>query len=306
MTDVPDLHPALPTTRFGLWVHGARPHSLVISLAPVVVGFGYAWGLAGAVALWPMIAATLSAVAIQIATNLANDAADGVSGVDGPNRPGPPRLTGSGVLSAAQVRMGALVATLVAAAFGLVAVLAGGWPILAIGIASIIAGWAYSFGPRPISGTAWGEVFVIVFFGVLAVVGIVWLGVQRVDGPTVLLGLAIGLPAGAVLTANNHRDRVLDARSGRRTLAIRIGPRPTVLVYGAQVIGASVLAALALWPLTATGALLIAATGLGGVILTRRLAATPISPAISLRLAETAQFQMVLALLIAIVLVWRP
>ena len=307
MTDVTQSRAArLPTTRFGLWLHGARPQTLVISLAPVIVGAAYAWGLAERFAAGPVAAAALSAVAIQVATNLANDAADAASGVDGPGRAGPPRLAGSGVLSARTVRLGALVATLVAAAFGLIAVLAGGWPILAIGLASILAGWTYSFGPRPISASPLGEVFVIVFFGVLAVSGIVWLGARQWDATALLLGLAIGLPAGAVLTANNHRDRELDARAGRRTLAIRLGPQASVWLYGAQVTGASLIAALALAPLTGAGAGLVALTGLGGLWMTARFARTPVSPALSRRLAETAQAGMALALLIAAVLVIRP
>lgn len=307
MTDVTQSRTTgLPTTRFGLWLHGARPQTLVIALAPVIVGSAYAWHLTDQFAAGPVAAAALSAVAIQVATNLANDAADAASGVDGPGRTGPPRLAGSGALSAATVRRGALVATLVAAAFGFLAVLAGGWPILAIGLASIVAGWAYSLGPRPISASALGEVFVIVFFGVLAVSGIVWLGARQWDATAMLLGLAIGLPAGAVLTANNHRDRVLDARAGRRTLAIRLGPRASVWLYGAQIIGASLIAAAALAPLTGAGAELVAFSGLGGVWMTARFARTPISPALGRRLAETAQAGMVLAVLVAAVLVIRP
>ena len=289
-----------------MWVHGARLYSLVVTLAPILVGAGYALGETGGLALWPVAAATISGLAIQIATNLANDAADGTSGVDSLERPGPPRLTGSGLLTASEVRAGALVMTGVAALFGLFAVIEGGWPILAIGLASILAGWAYSFGPRPISGTAWGEVFVIVFFGVLAVAGIAWLGARLHGATPLLLGLAIGMPAGAVLTVNNHRDRVQDFRSGRRTLAIRIGPKATLWLYGAQMVGASLIAALAILPLSTTGAALIAATAAGGLWMTVRVARTPISLEQSQRLAETAQFQMVLALLLALVLVVRP
>jgi len=292
--------------RLAMWVHGARLYSLVITLAPILVGVGYAYGETGRLAIWPVLAATLSALAIQIATNLANDAADGVSGVDSLQRPGPPRLTGSGLMSAGQVRAGAMVMTAIAGGFGLVAVMAGGVPILAIGIASVLAGWAYSFGPRPISATAWGEVFVVLFFGVLAVAGTAWLAARVAGWTPLLLGLAIGLPAGAVLTVNNHRDRVQDYQSGRRTLAIRIGPQATVWLYGAQMIGASLIAALAIAPVTPVGAGIVALTMPAGGWLTHRVATTPISLDQSRRLAETAKAQMLLALLLAIVLVWRP
>lgn len=307
MTDVAAAARArLPKTRIGLWVHGARPYSLVIALAPILLGVGYAWGVLGRVAIWPVFCALISAVAIQVATNLANDAADGLSGADHPNRPGPPRLTGSGLLSAREVQAGALMATLVAALFGLFAVLAGGWPILLIGITSIIAGWGYSFGPRPISGSAWGEVFVVLFFGVLAVVGTVWLAAGQFAWEAALLGLGIGLPAAAVLTINNHRDRVQDKVAGRNTLAMRLGPRGAVLLYSGQMLGASLFLALALAPQTQLGALIIAATMFGGLWMTWRVVRTPISYALSERLAETAKFQMVLAVLATILLVAQP
>lgn len=308
MTDAaaPATRARLPTSRVGLWVHGARPYSLVIALAPILLGVGYAFGVLGRVALWPVFCALVSALAIQVATNLANDAADGLSGADHPDRPGPPRLTGSGILSAREVQAGALVATLVAALFGLFAVVAGGWPILAIGLASILAGWGYSFGPKPISGSAWGEVFVVLFFGVLAVVGTVWLAAGVFTGAAALLGLGIGLPAAAVLTVNNHRDRVQDAKAGRNTLAMRLGPRWSVAFYGAQMVAASLCLAFALAPVTRFGALMLAATSALGLGMTWRLASTPISYALSARLAETAKAQMVLAVLAAVFLVVQP
>jgi len=295
----------LPKSRVGLWVHGARPYSLVISVAPILLGVGYAWGVFGKVAVLPVLSALISALAIQIATNLANDAADGLSGADHPDRPGPPRLTGSGILSAREVQLGAAVATLFASIFGLFAVLAGGLPILFIGIASIIAGWGYSFGPRPISASAWGEIFVVFFFGVLAVIGTVWLAAGQFSFDVVLLGAGIGLPAGAVLTVNNHRDRVQDAVAGRNTLAMRIGPTRTVALYGAQMVLASLLVAAGMAPHTRLGAALVAATALAGLVMTRRVAMTPISYAQSERLAETAKFQMLLALFAALLLAVR-
>ncbi len=292
--------------RLAQWVHGARPYSLVVALAPILVGVAYCYGEAGPLAVWPVLAASMAAVSIQIATNLANDAADGASGIDAPGRSGPPRLTGSGLMSARAVRAGALAMTAVAMVFGLVAVVEGGVPILLIGLVSVLAGWTYSFGPRPISATPWGEAVVVVFFGVLAVSGIAWLGGRLAGWTPLLLGLAIGLPAGAVLTVNNHRDREKDQQAGRQTLAIRIGPQATVWLYGAQMIGASLIAALALWPMTARGAVTIALTGFAGLWMMRRVARTPIGPEQSRRLAETAQVQLLLASLMAVVLVVRP
>lgn len=292
--------------RIAQWVHGARLYSLTITVAPILVGVGLVLGTRGAVATGPVVAATVSALSIQIATNLANDAADGASGLDAPDRIGPARLTGSGALSPGTVRAGALVMTALAAVSGLVAVWSGGWPILAIGIASILAGWAYSFGPRPISGSPFGEVCVVVFFGVLAVSGTAWLAGGVFGVLPVLLGVAIGLPAAAVLTVNNHRDRVQDQRGGRRTLAICLGPRRTTWLYGAQMTGASLIAAMSVAPMTPVGAAILALGAVLGGWMGIRLARTPPGPLLSRRLAETARYQLVLAVVLAFILVWRP
>jgi 1,4-dihydroxy-2-naphthoate octaprenyltransferase len=283
--------------RLGLWIRAARPRTLGISVAPILVGIAHAQATFGRLAWTPVVAATLSAIAIQIATNLANDAADGAKGLDGPRRLGPPRMTGSGLMSPDEVRRGAVVATLLAVATGLVAVAYGGAPILSIGLASIIAAWAYSNGPRPISGTPLGELFVVAYFGVAAVAGIEWLAAGRVAPEAVLLGVAIGLPAAAVLTVNNHRDRVEDARNGRRTLAILVGPRGAVALYAAELLAAVGLAAIAAGTPAATLvlALLLAPAGLAA----HRLARLPIGRELNGRLAATAGFQLLLALALA-------
>lgn len=288
--------------RARLWVQGARPRTLTIAFAPILVGCAHAATLTPRLQVWPVLAAALSALFIQIATNLANDAADGARGGDGPARLGPQRLTGAGLMPASAVAAGAVVATLIAAAFGLVAVSHGGWPILTIGAAALVAAWGYSFGPRPISASPFGEAFVLLFFGVAAVAGVVWLGAGRLDGATLALGLAVGLPAAAVLTVNNHRDRAEDARNGRRTLAIRLGVRHTIALYAAEIVAAGPIAAAALAPRAPLGAIALAALALAaGVRLARRLAATPIGRDLDRRLAETAQFQLALALAIALV-----
>lgn len=284
----------------GLWIRAARPRTLTISIAPILVGVAHAAATFGRVAVVPVVAATVSALAIQIATNLANDATDGERGLDGPRRLGPERMTGSRLMSAAEVRRGAVAATLVATVAGLVAVATGGLPILLIGIASILAAWAYSNGPRPISATPLGEIFVIAYFGVAAVVGIEWLASGSVDWGAGLLGVAIGLPAAAVLTVNNHRDRVEDTRNGRRTLAIVVGEGGAKALYAGELLAAVALAACAV-P-TPLGAALVASGAVPALLLARRLAAMPIGRDLNGRLGATAGFQLLLALLIAVAL----
>lgn len=278
-----------------MWVQGARPRTLALSITPVAVGLAYAIAAYGSVAPAPILAALASAVSIQIATNLANDSADGGKGADGPDRLGPMRLVGAGLMSAAQVRRGAIVASLAAALFGLVAVVHGGWPILAIGIASLLAAWGYSYGPSPISASPLGEVFVIAFFGVAATAGIVWLGVHRIDATAILLGVAIGLPAAAVLTVNNHRDRVQDRISGRRTLAILLGPTATPYLYVCELVAAAVLSGIALWPISRFGIVVAALALLAALRLGHTLSRAPVTRALNAHLVATMRFQIALA-----------
>ena len=293
MTDptVSDLSLASPS-RPGLWIRAARPRTLGLSVAPIVLASGHAAALHGRIAMVPVIAATISALAIQIATNLANDAADGERGLDGGNRLGPPRITGQGLMSAAEVRRGAIVATLVACLSGLVAVVAGGWSILFIGLASVLAAWAYSSGPRPISGTPFGEFFVVAYFGVAAVTGTEWLAAGAIGCSALGLGLAVGLPAAAVLTVNNHRDREGDRISGRRTLAIVIGARGAVMLYAAELAFAPVVAAATLCVEGWTAWFVPLVMLLPAAVLVRRLAVLPIGRELNGRLAATAGFQM--------------
>jgi 1,4-dihydroxy-2-naphthoate octaprenyltransferase len=187
----------------------------------------------------------LAAAAIQIGTNLWNDAADAARGTDQPDRLGPPRMTALGLMDGAEVRRGALAAFGVAALAGLYLAGIGGWPIVAIGLVSLALGYLYSLGPYPLSGLPVGEILVIAFFGVVAVSGMAYLnGADPFDGRALVTGLIIGLPAAAVLMLNNHRDRVQDARAGRHTLALVLGPVASRLSYFAALLAAVGLAAL--------------------------------------------------------------
>lgn len=290
-------------SRLDLWIRAVRPRTLTLSVAPILVGVAHAAGTFGRVAVLPVAAATVSALAIQIATNLANDAADGERGHDGPARLGPERVTGTRLMTAAEVKRGAVVATLIAALFGLVAVVHGGAPILSIGLASILAGWAYSNGPLPISATPTGEAFVVACFGIAAVTGIEWLASDAVGGAAAALGVAIGLPAAAVLTVNNHRDRDEDRRNGRRTLAILLGERGSKLLYAAELLGAVAIATTVVAPGGAAVTLFVGACAVPALVLAVKLARMPVGRELNGRLAATAGFQMMLAMVIAVALI---
>lgn len=275
----------------------ARVKTLGLSLTPVAAG---SWLAAQSGAWQPvvMLAAMVAAAAIQIGTNLWNDAADGGRGADGPNRLGPPRMTGLGLLEAGLVRRAAILAFVVAGLVGLWLATIGGWPIVAIGLVSLGLGYFYSMGPRPLSHTALGEVLVVVFFGIIAVGGTVYLHGQPISGMVLSVGIITGLPAAAVLLLNNHRDRELDQIAGRRTLAIVIGQAATRKLYGVLLIaaliggiGLSVSGFQSMLPL-------LPAVGLA-VALALMMARTQISPRLNRLIAGTVGFQILLLLGIA-------
>jgi 1,4-dihydroxy-2-naphthoate polyprenyltransferase len=220
-------------TKLSFWVMASRPRTLTISATPVIVGTALAWAAQGRVH-WPaVVAALIGSMFIQIGTNIHNDAADFELGGDGPDRIGPARVTASGLLSATTVKRGAYICFAIAALVGAYLVSVGGWPILLIGLLSIVAGWGYTGGPLPIAYTPLGELFCVIFFGLGGVVGTYFLSTGQIGSPAIVAGLAIGSLVAAVLLVNNHRDVVSDARVGRRTLPIVVGPTLTVAIFAA-------------------------------------------------------------------------
>ena len=228
-----------------LWLMAIRPRTLTIALAPVILGTTLAWVEAGRVDVWLFAVIMAAAVLIQAGTNLHNDAAD--AHADAGARLGPPRVSGQGLLAARDVRRAAWAAFSLAAVLGLWLVWKGGMPILLTGVLSIIAGAAYSSGPKPISHSPLGEVFVVIFFGLAAVGGTYYLQTGELTARALVAGLIAGFPAAAVLLVNNTRDALQDMAAGRATLAIRIGKRRAALVYAALVLLPYVLLALP-WP----------------------------------------------------------
>ncbi len=272
-----------------------------MAAVPVIVGAMLAWSEAAAVNALVFAATLGCAVLIQVGTNLFNDAADGERGADGPDRLGPLRLTGAGLASARDVRRAAKVSFLLALMAGVYLVVEGGVVILAVGLASLAAGYAYSSGPRPLSYGPWAELYVIAFFGVVALAGSYFLQMQALPHWGVLVaGAAIGSPAAAVLLVNNVRDREADLAAGRRTLAGRLSPTAAAWLYGVLL--------LAPYPL------LVAALGWRGVGLA--WLSLPLAvwiavsfdraadgPAMNAQLGRTALLQTVLGALLAVELV---
>ena len=203
------------------WIVGARPRTLPVAVVPVLVGTGAAVG--AGIVWWRAAAALVVAVAMQVGANYANDYADGIRGVDGPERVGPARLVGSGLATPAETRGAAIIAFGIAAVVGLVLSLAVAPWLLLVGAASIAAGWFYTAGRRPYGYAGLGEVSVFVFFGLVATVGSAYVHGRGVTGVALMAGVAVGLLACALLVANNLRDREMDASVGKVTLAVRLG-----------------------------------------------------------------------------------
>lgn len=217
------------------WILGARPRTLPAAIAPVLVGTAAAAQgppAESGLRLWPFLCALGVALFVQVATNYANDYSDGRRGVDDPTaRTGPPRLVGNGLATPSQVRTAMLVAFALTAVCGLpLVVFVSPW-LLLVGIAAIAAGWFYTGGPRPYGYAGYGELFVFVFFGLVATVGSFYVQTTTVSWLAVGSGVAMGCLATALLVINNLRDIPGDRQVGKRTLAVVLGDRRTRVMY---------------------------------------------------------------------------
>lgn len=215
------------------WLLAARPATLPAAAVPVLVGTAAA--VSEGARLRPVVFATtlVCALLIQIGTNFANDYSDFHRGADHEGRLGPVRVTQSGLISQSDVRRGIIVAFGLAVLLGAALALIGGWPIVVIGVLSVLSGLAYTGGPFPFGYHGLGELFVFVFFGVVAVCGAAYLQLGTWNGFALALSLPIGLLVTNILLVNNLRDLPTDRAAGKRTLAVRIGERATRLQYAA-------------------------------------------------------------------------
>jgi 1,4-dihydroxy-2-naphthoate octaprenyltransferase len=212
------------------WMAGARPRTLPAAIAPVAVGTGVA--AFDSAQSWPRALLALGvALALQVGVNYANDYSDGVRGTDNA-RVGPMRLTASGAAAPGIVRRAAFLAFGVAAVLGVVLLaIAGTWWLLLVGAAAIVAAWFYTGGTHPYGYLGLGELFVFVFFGLVAVMGTAYVQIESITGLSFVAAIPVGLLATALLVVNNLRDIPSDTESGKHTLAVRLGAQRTRWFY---------------------------------------------------------------------------
>jgi len=225
-------------SRSRAWILAARPATLPAAVVPVLVGAAAALSEGARFRGLVFMMTLICAVLIQIGTNFANDYSDFARGADNEGRLGPVRVTQSGLIDARSVKVGIMIAFGAAILIGVYLALIGGWPIVAIGAFSVLSGLAYTGGPYPLGYNGLGDVFVFIFFGVIAVTGTAYLQSGYWGRLPLLLSIAVGLFVTNVLVINNLRDLPTDLAAGKRTLATRIGDRATRAQYGILTIGA--------------------------------------------------------------------
>lgn len=284
------------------WIMASRPRTLPAAVAPVIVGAAVAFH-DGIFRPWAVLAALFAALMLQIGANFANDLGDYRRGADLPGRVGPTRVTSAGLLSPAAVAAGMWAAFAAAALAGIYLIAAGGWPILIVGVLSIVAAIAYTAGPLPLGYFGLGDLAVFIFFGLVAVIGTYYVQARAVTWLVFLAALPMGALITAILVVNNLRDADTDRLAGKRTLAVLLGRRGARVEYILLVLVAYATPFI-LWlglDLRATVLLPLVTLPLAARLI--RTIRTVLGPALNLALAGTAQLAAWYAILFAIGLV---
>lgn len=289
-------------TKVGAWVLASRPKTLPAASAPVVVGAATAYA-AHASRAGPALAALAGALLIQIGTNLANDYFDFRHGADTGERVGPVRVTQAGLLAPAAVLRGAWAAFALAAVAGAYLTAVAGWPVVAIGLLAILSGLAYTAGPFPLGYHGLGELFVFIFFGLVAVGGTHFVQARALSPAAVWAGVPMGLLAAAILVVNNLRDVATDRMAGKRTLAVRLGERAARAEYVALLVAGFTVPMVAVATGAAQPALLLVLGALPFAVVPLRRVLGERGVALNAGLAETGRLELAFAALYALGLV---
>jgi 1,4-dihydroxy-2-naphthoate octaprenyltransferase len=290
---------AAPRGTLKLWLLASRPRTLPAAVAPVLVGTSLG-ATEDEFRVLPFLAALVGSVFIQIGTNLSNDYSDARRGADTDDRLGPVRVTAGGLMPPRRVLVGTYVAFGIAVAAGLYLAAEAGWELLVVGAASILAGVLYTGGPRPYGYEGLGELFVFVFFGLVAVAGSYYVQTEELRWEAFGLAVPVGLLAAAILVVNNVRDIETDRRAGKRTLAVKLGRDRARVLFTAMVVVAFAAPA-AIWAfggLTAWLLLTLAALPLAPSLIETVSSRTD-GPALNGALAATGRLLAVFSLLLA-------
>ena len=294
---------AISIPRWRAWILGARPKTLPAAVAPVFVGTALAYAH-DRFSFWPALAALIAALLIQVGANLANDYFDHAHGLDTNERIGPMRVAQSGLIPMNQLKAGIILVFAITAAIGVYLILVGGWVILAIGTTSLIAAVAYSGGPYPLSSNGLGDLFAFIFFDLVAVFGTYYVQALHYSPLALYVAIPIGALTTAILIVNNYRDMETDARVGKRTLAVMIGPAATRLEF-IGLLALTYSAPLVLWLAGQLSAwVMFSWLSLPLAIKLVRTLYRPVSgPILNQALAGTARLDLVFSLLFTIGLV---
>jgi 1,4-dihydroxy-2-naphthoate octaprenyltransferase len=285
------------------WMLATRPRTLPAAVAPVVLGSAIA--IADKNFVWlPAVAALIVALLLQIGSNLANDYFDYLKGIDTQDRLGPPRVTQSGLIPAKQVKTGMILTLILSLIPGIYLLTVGGLPVLFIGLACICAALAYSGGPFPLASYGLGDLFVFIFFGLIAVCGTYYVQALQLTPLVWLMGVIEGLLITAILVVNNLRDIQSDRQTGKRTLAVIIGIRGSRIEYVLLLAGAYAIPII-LWLSGRMSAwVLLPLTSMPTALALMRLIwKNPGDPILNQALAKTAKLALVYSLLISIGLI---
>lgn len=303
MTTLPGALPVRPG-RARAWLLASRPPTLTAAVAPVIVGTAVALR-ADAFAAGPALAALFGAIALQVGANFANDVSDFRRGADHAGRLGPPRAAAMGMLSERAIVRGMLVAFAIAALLGLYLATVVGWPIIVVGLASIAAAVTYTGGPWPYGYRALGEIFVFIFFGVVAVAGTYYAQAGELSRAALAASVPVGLTGTAILVVNNVRDIESDRVAHKYTLAVYLGRRLARGQYLLTVAGAYVAVA-ALWLAgDFSPAVMLAWLSLPATIAPARAVLTQTAgPPLNAALRATARLHFVFAVLLALGVLW--
>ena len=275
----------------------ARPRTLPAAIAPVLVGTALA-GSEDVFRPLPFVAALVGSVFIQIGTNLSNDYSDARRGADTEDRLGPVRVTAGGLMPPRRVLVGTYVAFGVAVAAGLYLSAVAGWELLVVGAASILAGVLYTGGPRPYGYEGLGELFVFLFFGIVAVAGSYFVQTEELRWEAFALAVPVGLLAAAILVVNNVRDIETDRRAGKRTLAVKLGREKARTLFAAMVVVAFLVPPLLVPALSGWVLLPFAALPLAPPLV-RTVATRTDGPALNAALSGSGRLLAVYSLLLA-------